>query len=94
MPLFEVETDAHIIITWADNEEAAARVLQDAYPGDRVIRPVFGRAERFARTIDLVADPVLGLTDACDDVAEAKLAVAIAIGCVVHGLVCVRRFVE
>ena len=38
MPLFEVETDAHIIITWADDEPSATRVVNDAYPGDTVIR--------------------------------------------------------
>jgi hypothetical protein len=38
MPLFEVETDAHIVITWADDESAAGVVLADAYPRDTVIR--------------------------------------------------------
>lgn len=38
MPLFEVETDAHIIITWASDEDAAATVVTEAYPSDRVIR--------------------------------------------------------
>ena len=38
MPLFEVETDAHIIITWADDESAANVVVADAYPHDKVIR--------------------------------------------------------
>lgn len=38
MPLYEVETDAHIIITWADDENAAASVVQDAYPRDTVTR--------------------------------------------------------
>jgi hypothetical protein len=38
MPLFEVETDAHIIITWAGDEEAARTVLAEAYPRDTVIR--------------------------------------------------------
>ncbi|MFO0923473.1 MAG: DUF6793 family protein [Pirellulales bacterium] len=38
MPLFEVETDAHIIITWAQDENAARDVLSDAYPNDRVVR--------------------------------------------------------
>ena len=38
MPLFEVETDAHIIITWADDESAAGVVVADAYPRDNVIR--------------------------------------------------------
>lgn len=32
MPLFEVETDAHIIITWADDEGAATTVAADCYP--------------------------------------------------------------
>jgi hypothetical protein len=40
MPLFEIETDAHIIITWADDEQAARHVLLDAYPEDRVLRIV------------------------------------------------------
>ena len=38
MPLFEVETDAHIIITWAADENAAKNVVREAYPGDKVIR--------------------------------------------------------
>ncbi len=38
MPLFEVETDAHIIITWAHDEKAAEAVVIEAYPNDDVIR--------------------------------------------------------
>lgn len=38
MPLFEIETDAHIIITWAADENAARQVLAEAYPSDRVVR--------------------------------------------------------
>ena len=38
MPLFEIETDAHIIITWADDEAAAKLVVSDAYPTDQVVR--------------------------------------------------------
>jgi hypothetical protein len=38
MPLFEVETDCHIIITWASDEDAASAVVNEAYPSDRVIR--------------------------------------------------------
>lgn len=38
MPLYEVETDAHIIITWAENEDSANEVVNDAYPHDTVIR--------------------------------------------------------
>ena len=38
MPLFEIETDAHIIITWAKDQDAATEVVNDAYPNDTVIR--------------------------------------------------------
>ena len=38
MPLFEVETDSHIIITWANNNDEATAAVADAYPNDSVIR--------------------------------------------------------
>jgi hypothetical protein len=38
MPLFEIETSAHIIISWAADDQAAAAVVADAYPGERIIR--------------------------------------------------------
>ncbi len=38
MPLFEVETDGHIIITWATDEDAATSVANSAYPNDQIIR--------------------------------------------------------
>ena len=38
MPLFEVETDAHIIITSASDEESATGVVRGAYPDEQVIR--------------------------------------------------------
>jgi hypothetical protein len=38
MPLFEVETDAHIIITWADNEDSATAVANESYPMENIVR--------------------------------------------------------
>lgn len=38
MPLYEIETDAHIFITWADNEPAATDALVAAYPTDTILR--------------------------------------------------------
>ncbi|MCE9546461.1 MAG: hypothetical protein K8T25_13225 [Planctomycetia bacterium] len=38
MPLFEVETENHIIITWAGGDDAAKAVVQDAYPTEKVLR--------------------------------------------------------
>jgi len=38
MPLFEIETSGHIVITWAEDEAAARQVVSDAFPTDNVIR--------------------------------------------------------
>ena len=38
MPLFEIETTSHIIITWAQEEEVASKVVKDAYPNEEVVR--------------------------------------------------------
>ncbi len=36
MPLFEVETEWHIIITWASDDSAATRVVSEAYPSEKI----------------------------------------------------------
>ncbi|HEV7280172.1 MAG TPA: DUF6793 family protein [Pirellulaceae bacterium] len=38
MPLYEIETDAHIIITWAADENEARTTVRDYYPHDTVVR--------------------------------------------------------
>ena len=38
MPLFEVETENHIIITWAGDDATAAGVVEEAYPSEKVVR--------------------------------------------------------
>ena len=57
MPLFEVETDAHIIITWAENEEAAKGVVREAYPNDEV-----ARLTKRPRDTWVISKGALGLT--------------------------------
>lgn len=57
MPLFEIETDAHIIITWADNEDAATRVVNSAYPHDKITR-----LTKRPRDTWVISKGVLGLT--------------------------------
>lgn len=58
MPLFEVETNAHIIITWAADEPSAQEVVRDAYPGDNVIRMT-----KRPRDTWVISKGALGLTD-------------------------------
>ena len=62
MPLFEVETDAHIIITWADGEDSAHGVVRDAYPNDTLIRMT-----KRPRDTWVISKSALGLTNATED---------------------------
>lgn len=61
MPLYEIETDSHIIITWADDEPAARAVVLDAYPHDSVIR-----LTKRPRDTWVISKGVLGLTSRMD----------------------------
>jgi hypothetical protein len=63
MPLFEVETDAHIIITWAADESAAGNVVREAYPSDQVIRMT-----KRPRDTWVISKGALGLTNKRVDV--------------------------
>ncbi len=38
MPLFEVETESHIIITWAQDEGNATAVAEDSFPEENIVR--------------------------------------------------------
>ncbi|KAA5539919.1 hypothetical protein FYK55_23040 [Roseiconus nitratireducens] len=58
MPLFEIETDSHIIITWADDEQAAREVVHDAYPHDDVVR-----LTKRPRDTWVISKGALGLTN-------------------------------
>ena len=38
MPLFEVETENHILITWAEDDDVATSAVTAAYPQETIIR--------------------------------------------------------
>lgn len=63
MPLFEIETTSHIIITWATDELAAREVVQQAYPNDEVIR-----LTKRPRDTWVISKGVLGLTTRSIDI--------------------------
>jgi hypothetical protein len=82
MPLFEIETNAHIIITWAADEDAAAAVVHDAYPSDRVIR-----LTRRPRDTWVISKSALGLTpEGFDPCGVARDCLAKAAGDKVHAI--------
>ncbi|MHB0955141.1 MAG: DUF6793 family protein [Pirellulaceae bacterium] len=83
MPLFEVETNAHIIITWADDEVAARGVLAEAYPRDEVIRMT-----KRPRDTWVISKGALGLTGSgnSDPCNVARDCLAKAAGDKVHAI--------
>lgn len=64
MPLYELETDSHIIITWAEDERAAELVARDAYPDDKIIRMT--RRPRNAWVISKAALGLAPQNNPCD----------------------------
>jgi hypothetical protein len=62
MPLFEIETEAHIIISWADDETAASTVVADAYPQEKILR-----LTRRPRDTWVISKSALGLVSPVPD---------------------------
>jgi hypothetical protein len=81
MPLFEVETDAHIIITWAEDEDAAAAVVREAYPSDHVIRMT-----KRPRDTWVISKGALGMTGSFDPCGVARDCLSKAAGDKVHAI--------
>ena len=81
MPLFEVETDAHIIITWAGDEDAATEVVNEAYPTDKLIR-----LTKRPRDTWVISKTSLGLRNGFDPCGIARDCLAKAAGDKVHAI--------
>jgi hypothetical protein len=81
MPLFEVETNAHIIITWANDDDAAAAVVQEAYPSDDIIR-----LTRRPRDTWVISKTALGITGQSDPCIMARNCLAKSAGDKVHAI--------
>ncbi len=56
MPLFEIETEAHIMIGWASSLEQAEHMAQKYYPEEKVIR-----ITKRPRDIWVISKRLLGL---------------------------------
>lgn len=67
MPLFEVETDSHIIITWAADDDAAVAVVSGAYPNEKVLR-----LTRRPRDTWVISKGALGITGSLDPCSTAR----------------------
>lgn len=81
MPLFEVETDNHIIITWAENDGAASEIVADAYPTERV-----RRLTKRPRDSWVISKAALGLNGSADPCSTARDCLSKASGDKVHAI--------
>jgi hypothetical protein len=81
MPLYEIETTAHIIITWAADEDAATQVVHEAYPADEVIR-----LTKRPRDTWVISKAALGIHDEFDPCSLARDCLSKASGDKVHAI--------
>ncbi|MCA9158010.1 MAG: hypothetical protein KDA51_16305 [Planctomycetales bacterium] len=81
MPLYEIETDSHIIITWASDEPAAREVVKEAYSEDAVIRMT-----KRPRDTWVISKGVLGLTSRMDICGVARECLSKSSGDKLHAI--------
>jgi len=81
MPLYEMETDAHIIITWADDEDSAREVAADSYPGENVLRMT-----KRPRNSWVISKGMLGIKIKSDPCSVARDCLSRASGDKVHAI--------
>lgn len=73
MALFEIETEAHIMIGWAETQDAAKEVAREHYPEEEVVR-----VSRRPRDVWVISKGMLGIDGAAEpnDIARDCLAKA------------------
>ncbi|MBX3424558.1 MAG: hypothetical protein KF688_02655 [Pirellulales bacterium] len=81
MPLFEVETDSHIIITWAKDSDDASSVVTDSYPHDTVLR-----LTKRPRDTWVISKGALGLAGSLDPCHTARECLAKSGGDKLHAI--------
>jgi len=81
MPLFEIETASHIIITWAENEAAATEVVNQSYPNEPPLR-----LTRRPRDTWVISKSALGISGTTDPCSTARDCLAKAAGDKVHAI--------
>lgn len=81
MPLFEIETESHIIITWAENEEDATDVVRASYPNETA-----RRITRRPRDTWVISKAALGITSSIDPCMTARDCLAKAAGDKLHAI--------
>ncbi len=81
MALYEIETNAHIMIGWADSQEQAEQVAKKHYPQEDVMR-----ITRRPRDIWVISKRLLGIKGAAEPDDAARDCLSRAHGDKVHAI--------
>ena len=82
MPLFEVETDGHIIITWANDEPNATAHAERCFPEESIVR-----LTKRPRDSWVISKGILGMTESGrDPCGQARDCLSKASGDKVHAI--------
>lgn len=82
MPLFEIETRAHIVIACADDEQKARDILAEHYPTEEIVR-----ISKRPRSLWVISKTALGITpEGTDPCNTARDCLAKAAGDKVHAI--------
>lgn len=81
MPLFEVETVAHIMIACTENETSARAFAETNYPGEEILRVTHRPRDAW-----VISKKLLGIQGAIDPCAKARECLAQARGDKLHAM--------
>jgi hypothetical protein len=81
MPLFEIETENHIIITWTNDEDAARAGVAASYPQEPPLR-----ITRRPRDTWVISKAALGIRGSADPCLVARDCLSKAAGDKVHAI--------
>ncbi|QDT64245.1 DUF6793 family protein [Calycomorphotria hydatis] len=81
MALYEIETNQHIMISWADTQEAAVEIAGEHYPEEEVVR-----ITRRPRDMWVISKGMLGIQDDVEPCDTARDCLSRARGDKVHAI--------
>ncbi|MEN1681420.1 MAG: DUF6793 family protein [Planctomycetota bacterium] len=81
MPLFEIETDNHIIISWAEDADGATAAVSDTYPSESITR-----LTKRPRDTWVISKAALGIPTDVDPCSTARDCLSKAEGDKVHAI--------
>ena len=81
MALFEIETNAHIMVGWAETKEAAEEIAKENYPEEDIVR-----VTQRPRDLWVISKRLLGIEGSSDPCDTARDCLARAAGDKVHAI--------